>query len=174
MSVAHTLFSFLHALKAVNHLCTHTQSTHNNSLSLLKVWAGAREVGPALGSLVKQLLVKFNGGLWFRPPLPSHSISSFVIPAFPCCTVLCPVFSSPLLHPTFFICSSASFLLSSFTFYRSSVPALTNISFFPPSIPLILAGWFQYIFRFSWKVVGYYNLWLQLLCFRCTMEILLT
>lgn len=129
-------FFFLHALKAVNHLCTHTQSTHNNYLSLLKVWGGAQEVGPALGSLVKQFLVKFNRRLWFKPPLPSQSISSVVIPVFSCCTlsfcfscyiVLCRIFSFPLPHPSFFIYSFASFLHSPLTFYGTSVFVLTNL-----------------------------------------------
>lgn len=164
MSVVHTLFFFF--LQSI--ICAHTlKGTHSNSLSLLKVWGSAQEVGPALGSLVKQFLVKFNRGLWFKPPLPSHSISSVVIPIFSCCTLLlvhCPLsylFLFPLPHPSFFIYSY--FLHSPLTFYGTSVPVLTNLlqnmliffclffflKFLRPLIqpPESLAEWFQDIFQ---------------------------
>lgn len=84
-----------------------------DAITLLKAWGSVGDAGPALGSLVKRLLVKLNRRLWFKPPPPSLSSSAslcfFSSPYLISFLLHCPFPHPPPLH-LFLHSSSLSFV----------------------------------------------------------------
>lgn len=121
--------------------------SRGNALSSLKVWGSAREAGPALESLLKQLLVKFIKRLWFKSPLASVSISSVLLCFFSLllcwrlsqCTVL--FFKNPFTSSS--TPSFAPFFIVLLHLRQTSLPAPANfpqtllILFYPFFFPLL-------------------------------------
>lgn len=131
--------------------------SRRNALSLLKVWGSAREAGPALESLLKQLLVKFIKRLWFKSPLASVSISSVLLCFFSLllcwrlsqCTVL---FLKTLLHPL-----PLHLLLPSSSFYYIFVKPLFLFrqTFLRPCWSyFILCSSSCYIYLCLWSIIS--------------------
>lgn len=132
--------------------------SRSNALSSLKVWGSAREAGPALESLLKQLLVKFIKRLWFKSPLASVSISSLLLCFFSLllcwhlsqCTVLFlknPFTSSST--PSF-----APFFILLPHLRQTSLPAPAN---FPRTLLILFYPFFSssyYIYLFLWSIIS--------------------
>lgn len=100
---------------AAGYQWTFVSRAHHNpdAITSLKPWGCVGDVGPALGSLVKRLLVKFNRRLWFKPPSNSLSSSAslcfFSSPYLMSFLLQCPFPHPPPLH-LFLSSSSFSFV----------------------------------------------------------------
>lgn len=110
---------------AAGYQWTFVSRAHSNpdAITSIKAWGSAGDAGPALGSLVKHLLVKFNRQLWFKPP--SHSLSSsaslcfFSSPYLMSFLLHCPFPHPPPLH-LFLSSSSFSFVFIEYLFLRTN------------------------------------------------------
>lgn len=110
---------------AAGYQWTFVSRAHYNpdAITSIKAWGSAGDAGPTLGSLVKQLLVKFNRRLWFKPPSNSLSSSAslcfFSSPYLMSFLLHCPFPHPPPLH-LFLSSSSFSFVFIEYLFLHTN------------------------------------------------------
>lgn len=96
-----------------------------DAITLLKVWGSVGEVGPALGYLVKRLLVKFNRQFWFKPLSTSLFLCFTVLFLFTLFNVLPAAFSSTTSSST---SSFSLFFFLLLCLHRTSLPTLSDFA----------------------------------------------